>query len=79
MNVAIIFMFGFGMLLGAETSYFFAIDKIEKLKTANELQNCIIWIQEKERGYNQVQAIIYGNGTIVEKYDKIKELVEKIN
>ncbi len=79
MNVAIICMFGFGMLLGAETSYFFAIDKIEKLKMANELQNCIIGIQEKERGYNQVQAIINGNGTIVEKYDKIKELVEKIN
>lgn len=79
MNVAIICMFGFGMLLGAETSCFFAIDKIEKLKMANELQNCIIGIQEKERGYNQVQAIINGDGTIVEKYDKIKELVEKIN
>ncbi len=77
MNIAIIFIFGLAMLFGAEISYFFATDKIEKLQVTNELQSCIIKILREDRGYNQVQAIINGDGSIVEKYDKIKELVER--
>lgn len=77
MNIVTIFPFVFGMVLGAEVSFLFAMDKIEKIKVTNELQSCIIKILQEERGYNQVQAIINGDGAIVEKYDKIKELVER--
>lgn len=37
MNIVTIFPFVFGMVLGAEVSFLFAMDKIEKLKVTNEL------------------------------------------
>lgn len=63
-----VLIFIFGLLLGAITSFFYYKPKIEYLKQKNwKLKSTI----------KKITIIINSKDTIVSKYDKIKELVDK--
>lgn len=69
-----------GVVLGALLSYSLIKPNVEILESQNNSKDAIIkdLFTDNENYYN-IKLIVNSKGLIVDKYDKIKELVDKDN